>query len=559
MAYTEGEPMSQLSAHVDTYVLDHLPPRAQWPEFRYDAPHLRFPDRLNFAECILDAQITTGHGNDRCLITPLAVWTYRDLYDRANQIAHVLVSDLGVVPGNRVLLVGQNSAMIVACWYAVLKVGAVAVTLVPSLRAAEITKMATKVKANVVLCDVAVRDQLDEAATLPTISALITWGDARPGSLESYSSGKSVVFDNVSTSADDPCLIAFTSGSTGEPKAVVHTHREMAAVCATFRAGVFHAASDDIFVGSSPVAFTYGLLAIACFPLAVGASTVLLERRAPTELLDAIRSYAATVCFTVPTVYRTWLQSHEPAKLRMELSSLRCAYSSGEPLPRSSSLAFRDVTGLELINVLGSTEMLHAFMSTGPYPPRPGSVGKPVLGFQTCVLGPNQTPLKRGQTGRLAVKGPTGCRYLDDPRQIEQVVGGWTLTGDLAWFDDEGYCWLEGRADDIIISAGYNLSAFEVEEALLASPDVVECAIVPQPDPLRGFVLKAYVVLSPGLPRNDETLEGLQKFVTSRIAAYKCPRIIQFIDRLPRTATGKVARHLLRAAPEELTSRQPQG
>ncbi|GII65934.1 acetyl-CoA synthetase [Sphaerisporangium krabiense] len=546
--------MFQGSAHVDTFVLDRLPPRSQWPEFGYELPDLRLPDRLNCAQWLLDDQVARGAGPRPCLIGEETSWSYAELQAAANRVAAVLRDDLGVVPGNRVLLLGPNTPMLVACWYAVMKAGGVAVTLVPHLKAREIAEVARHAAIEVALCDRRSAGELVAAGEWSELSRIAAWGaaagdaaDAGGGliDLDGLMAERPDDFATVPTFADDPCLIAFTSGSTGRPKAAVHTHREVAAMCACFQGAALNPAAGDVFTGSAPIAFTFGLLALACYPIHCGGSVVLLEKGGPEPLLRAVERHAATFCFTVPTVYRTWLRDHE-GDLARRLPALRVAVSSGELLPAATWLAFREATGISLVNVLGSTEMLHGFMSTGADPPRPGSVGKPVRGYRATILGADGTELKDGRTGLLAVKGPTGCRYLDDARQAEQVRDGWNLTGDLARRDADGYFWLEGRSDDVIVSAGYNISAMQVEETLLEHPQVRECAVVPRPDGLRGHVVKAYVVPGEGMPPGEEGARALQAFVTERIAGYKSPRVIEFLDRLPRTANGKIARQALR-------------
>ncbi|WP_338486244.1 AMP-binding protein [Streptomyces sp. SCSIO 75703] len=536
--------MSEYSAHVDHFVQDHLPPREQWPELVYDLPDLRLPDRLNCAVELLDGWSAAGRGAAPCLITADTTWTFADLRERIDRIAHVLVEELGVRPGNRVMLLGYNSPMLLACWYAVVKAGAVAVTVVPSLRSRELAEVARRARVAFALCDHRLAGELRAAQRDSPLRTVLTWGGPLPQNLDGRMRAHPAAFEAVETAADDPCLIAFTSGSTGVPKAAVHTHREVLAVCRCFSGAALHPTPRDIFIGSPPIAFTFGLLALACYPVYVGASVVLLERAGPEELVAAIERHGATMCFSVPTVYRTWLRSGATERL----SSLRVAISSAEPLPRATWLEFHQATGLELVNCLGSTEMLHAFMTTGTRAPRPGSVGRPVRGYRAVILGPDGQQLGDGEVGRLAVKGPSGCRYLDDPRQAEQVQGGWNLTGDLARRDPDGYYWVEGRRDDIIVSAGYNISAAEVEETLLEHPGVADCLVVPVPDAMRGQAAKAYVVPTPRVASNEDGARALQDFVRRRIAAYKCPREVEFIDALPRTATGKVARHRLKAS-----------
>ena len=531
--------MSQRSAHVDTWVRDRLPTARERPELRFDLPELQLPERLNCATILLDRHVLEGRGDAPCVVEADRTYSYAQLADRCDRIAHVLVDDLGVVPGNRVLLMGRNSSTLLACWHAVMKVGAVAVTVAPSLLPRELTHVLERANVNAALVGHVflprLQDALLDAERADARVARLSWG---LGDLERLAETKPGRFAAVDTAADDPCIIAFTSGSTGTPKAAVHTHRDVIATCAVFAGAPVGAKPSDVFVGSPPLAFTFGLVALGCYPLYLGASVVLMERAGAVELAQAIERHRATLCFTVPTVYRTWLRSDPPP----DLSSLRVAISSAEPLGRGDWLEFRARTGLEIVNVLGSTEMLHAFISSGVAPPRPGSVGRPIRGYQATVLGPDGRELPDGEIGKLAVKGPTGCFYLDDPRQQEQVCAGWTITGDYARRDDDGYFWLEGRVDDVIISSGYNISPAEVEAVLIEHPGVAECLVVPVRDAVKGAVLKAVVVPTPSLPAVPESGELLREYVLRRLAAYKCPRVVEFVDELPRTATGKVRR-----------------
>ena len=544
--------MSAETAHVDTFVIDHLPPQEDWPEFVYDLPGLRFPERLNAASWLLDTQVSAG-SNRPCLVTDEFVWTYSQTSDWVNRLAHVLVDDLGVVPGNRVLLLGYNSPFLVAAWYAVIKAGGVAVAVLPSATENEIARVVAKARIGVALCDARLLAGLRPAREADGLNTVGVWAEDTTGRepgreagsdpvvLQVAARSKPTSFQAVATAADDPCLIAYTSGSTGAPKAVVHSHREVAAMCVCFESGALQPTAMDVFVGSAPLAFTFGLMSQACYPLHVGASVVLLEHAGSLDLVDGIERHRASMCFTVPTAYRTWLRSRRE-ELSAQLSTLRVAVSSGESLSRETWLAFQEATGLALVNVLGSTEMLHAFLTTGTSPPRPGSLGRPIRGFQMTVLGDDDRELDDDTVGWLAVKGPSGCRYLDDPRQKLQVRRGWNLTGDLGRRDRDGYYWLVGRADGIIVSAGYNISPEEVEQTLLEHPEVRDCVVVDMPDDLRGSVVVAHVVLGDGLDATDDSARRLNKFVSARIARYKAPLVFEFVDHVPRTATGKVSR-----------------
>ncbi len=528
------------SAHVDRFARDNLPPREQWPVFTFDLPALRYPRRMNCATELLDKMVAGGHADRPCLIAPAGTWTYRELQRRVDRIATVLTRDLGIVPGNRVLLRAANNPMMVACWFAVTKAGAVAVPTMPLLRAGELAYILDKAQVGLALCDARLEKELAEAAKrAPVLEHIVTFNG---GQLEDLMADKADGFAAVDTAADDVCLIAFTSGTTGQPKGTVHFHRDIMAICDTFPPHHLNPGPDDIFCGSPPLAFTFGLGGLVTFPMRVGAASLLLEKASPDLLLQGIQDHRATICFTAPTAYRAMIDMVD----RYDIASLAKCVSAGEALPKPTWQAFRDKTGIEIIDGIGATELLHIFISASGADIRPGATGRPVPGYQACVLADDGSPAPAGQVGRLAVRGPTGCRYLADERQADYVVDGWNLTGDAYLMDEDGYFWYKARTDDMIISAGYNIAGPEVEAALIAHDAVKECAVVGAPDPERGTIVKAFVVLRDGAAGDDETIKALQDFVKQRIAPYKYPRAVEFVDALPRTETGKVQRFKLR-------------
>jgi 2-aminobenzoate-CoA ligase len=536
------------SAHVDTFCRDYLPPAEQWPEFSFALPELQYPGRLNCAVELLDTTIKR-YGADRpCLLSPAGDSTYGDLLTAANQVARVLTEDYGIVPGNRVLLRGPNNAWLVACWLGVVKAGAVAVTTMPLLRAGEITTVCEMARPSLALCDH--RLTWDLTAAAPDLPVL-RYGAAQPDDLTVLASRKPGDFAAVATAADDVVMIAFTSGTTGRPKATMHFHRDVLAVADTFSARVLRPTPDDVFTGTPPLAFTYGLGGLLVFPLRAGASVLLLERAAPDELAGHIAARGVTVCITAPTGYRAMIASGRAAELR----GLRLCVSAGEHLPASTWQAFYAKTGVRIIDGIGSTEMLHIFISAAGDDIVPGATGKAVPGYTAAVLDDNGEPVPDGTIGRLAVKGPTGCRYLGGDRQRDYVRGGWNLTGDSYLRDAQGYFWYQARVDDIIVSAGYNIAGPEIEEALLLHPDVAECGVVGAPDEDRGQIVKAYVVLREGVAGTAATAAELQEFVKQQIAPYKYPRAVAFLPALPRTATGKLQRFRLREGEAAATGR----
>jgi 2-aminobenzoate-CoA ligase len=539
--------MSAYTAHLDTFARDHLPPRALWPDFSFHLPELRYPDRLNCATELLDRAIERGLGEKPVFYTPNARWTYGQLLERANRIARVLSDDFGLVPGNRVLLRAANNPMLVACWFAVLKAGGIAVTTMPLLRARELAVILDQAKIGLALCDQRLADELEQARARAPVCDRVCYfdGSGKPGAaaeLEERMGRAAPEFDNVDTAKDDVALIAFTSGTTGKPKGTVHFHRDVMAICDCFPRSTLKPAGTDIFIGSPPIGFTFGLGGLVTFPMRAGAAAVLLEAAPPDVLLQAIEEFRASVCFTSPTAYR---MMHGKAD-SCDLSSLNKCVSAGEPLPLPTFEAWRERTGLRIIDGIGATEMLHIFISAAGDAIRPGATGRPLPGYQAMVVDEAMRPLAPGEVGRLAVRGPTGCRYLADARQQEYVRNGWNLTGDAYRVDEDGYFWFQARTDDMIISAGYNIAGPEVEEALLEHAGVAECAVVGAPDPVRGQIVKAFIVPRPGITGADPLRKELQEFVKQRIAAYKYPRSIEFVGALPRTETGKVQRFRLR-------------
>ncbi|WP_406279942.1 AMP-binding protein [Embleya sp. NBC_00896] len=536
------------SAHLDTFCRDRLPPVEQWPELVFELPELGYPDRLNCAVALLDDTIARHGARRRCLVTPDETWSYGDLLAHANQIAHVLTADLGLVPGNRVLLRGPNNPWLVASWFGALKAGAVVVTTMPLLRAHELDTIHEIAHPTVALCDHRFTAELDAADT-PGLRVL-TYGGPGEDTLPARCAAKSTVFDAVDTACDDVALIAFTSGTTGRPKATMHFHRDVLAIADTFSRHVVRPVPEDLFTGTPPLGFTFGLGGLVVFPLRVGAAVLLLEQASPEDLARIVAERHVTVLFTAPTAYRAILG----AGLADLLAGVRRCVSAGEALPVGVWRAFHDAIGLRIIDGIGATEMLHVFVAAADDAIRPGATGLPVPGYHAVVLDPDGKPAPDGTPGLLAVKGPTGCRYLDDERQRSYVRDGWNITGDTYVRDADGYLWYQARSDDMIVSSGYNIAGPEVEQVLTTHPDVAECGVVGAPDERRGTVVKAYVVLRPEVPHDDATVRALQSFVKRTIAPYKYPRLIEFVDALPRTNTGKLRRAELRRLAAEGTA-----
>ena len=531
------------TAHIDTFARDRLPPPQALPEFIFEGQSLQFPPRLNCATELLDRHVAQGRG-DRIAIQGAGVrWSYAELLAQANRIAQVLVQDLRLQSGNRVLLRGANSPMLAACWCAVVKAGGIAVGTMPLLRARELVAIVDKAQITHALCDARLAEELALARPdCATLTQVLHFG----GELEARAAAKPARFDNVDTALDDICLMAFTSGTTGVPKGTMHFHRDVMAAAACWPPQVLRATPDDVFIGSPPLAFTFGLGGLLVFPLSIGACAVLIEKATPEALLPAIAHYKASVCFTAPTSYRA-MAAQMGQGAQHDLRSLRKCVSAGEALPAATRQLWLAATGMTLIDGIGSTEMFHIFISADEAQARPGATGLPVPGYRAVILDDEGRELPHGQVGRLAVKGPTGCRYLDDPRQAQYVQNGWNVTGDAYLIDADGQFVYQARTDDMIISGGYNIAGPEVEGALMLHPAVAECGVIGKADEARGMIVKAFVVLKPGHSGDAAMAKALQDFVKQTIAPFKYPREVVFCAGLPRTETGKLQRFKLKS------------
>ncbi len=534
------------SAHTDTFTRDNLPPMDQWPVFLLDG--FDYPERLNVGVELTDSMVEKGFGDHTALIGNGRRRTYKELADWTNRLAHVLVDDLGVKPGNRVLIRSANNPAMVACWLAATKAGAVVVNTMPMLRAGELSAIVDKAEISHALCDTRLMEELASCAKDSAFLKSVTAFDGtmnHDAELDHMALEKPVKFDAVNTGRDDVALLGFTSGTTGKPKATMHFHRDLLIIADGYAKEVLNVTPDDVFIGSPPLAFTFGLGGLAIFPLRFGAAATLLENASPPNMIEIIQKYKATVCFTAPTAYRAMLLAMEEGA---DLSSLRAAVSAGESLPAPVYDDWINYTGKEMLDGIGATEMLHIFISNRFGKSQPGCTGKPVTGYQVKILDKNGDEQAVGTVGRLAVRGPTGCRYLNDDRQKDYVQDGWNITGDSFWQDEMGYLHFAARNDDMIVSSGYNIAGPEVESALLSHPDVVECAVIGAPDEARGTIVQAHVVLTEAAARDDAQIAALQAHVKKTIAPYKYPRSVVFVDALPKTETGKIQRFRLRNA-----------
>ncbi|WP_416882724.1 AMP-binding protein [Marivita sp.] len=532
------------SAHVDTFARDNLPPPDLWPEFHLAG--FDYPERLNAGWELTDGMVEKGFGDHTALIGNGRLRTYKELSDWTNRLAHVLVEDLGVKPGNRVLIRSANNPAMVACWLAATKVGAVVVNTMPMLRAAELRTYVELAEITHALCDTRLMDEMvacaKDSATLTSVVGFDGTSN-HDAELDRLALEKPVRFTCVPTGRDDVALLGFTSGSTGVPKATMHFHRDLMIIADGYAREVLGVTPDDVFVGSPPLAFTFGLGGLAIFPLRFGAAATLLEQATPPNMIEIIEKYKATVCFTAPTAYRVMLRAMEDGA---DLSSLRAAVSAGETLPGPVYDEWIAKTGKPMLDGIGATELLHIFISNRFDDHKPACTGKPVTGYEAKVLNDAGEVVPDGEVGRLAVRGPTGCRYLKGDRQSAYVQDGWNITGDSFWRDEDGYFHFAARNDDMIVSSGYNIAGPEVEAALLAHPAVAECAVIGARDEERGHVVQAHVVLSEGHLGTADMVKALQEHVKATIAPYKYPRSVVFTDSLPKTATGKIQRFRLK-------------
>jgi 2-aminobenzoate-CoA ligase len=532
------------SGHVDTFTRDRLPPADQWPELLHG--RFPYPEWLNAGVELTDRMVERGFGDHTALIGNGRMRTYKELADWTNRIAHVLVEDYGVKPGNRVLIRSANNPAMVACWLAATKAGAVVINTMPMLRSGELAQIVDKAEVALALCDTRLMEEIVDCAKHSRFLRTVVGFDGtanHDAELDRAALRKPVRFQAVPTGRDDVALLGFTSGTTGQPKATMHFHRDILIIADGYAREVLNVTPDDVFIGSPPLAFTFGLGGLAVFPLRFGAAACLLENASPPNMIEMIQQYRATVCFTAPTAYRVMLKAMSEG---VDLSSLRAAVSAGETLPAPVYDEWIARTGKPMLDGIGATEMLHIFISNRFTDHRPACTGKPVTGYEARIVGEDGRELPRGEVGRLAVRGPTGCRYMADDRQGKYVLNGWNLTGDAFWQDQDGYFHFAARNDDMIVSAGYNIAGPEVEAALLKHPDVAECAVIGEADEERGQVVSAFVVLADGVEPGPLEVKILQDHVKATIAPYKYPRRVHFVGALPKTATGKIQRFRLR-------------
>ncbi len=534
------------TGHVDTFARDHLPPFDQWPDLLLDRPEFQYPEYLNVAVELTDRMVEKGFGDHVALIGNGRRRTYKELTDWTNRLAHTLAEDFGVKPGNRVLIRSGNNPAMVAVWLAVTKAGAVAVNTMPMLRAGELTTIVNKAEIGLALCDNRIADELVASAKGSAFLRSVVCFDGtsnHDAELDRVALNKPVQFEPIKTGRDDVALLGFTSGTTGEPKATAHFHRDLLIIADGYAKEVLRLTPQDVFVGSPPLAFTFGLGGLAIFPLRFGATATLLESASPGNMIDIIETYRATISFTSPTAYRAMMAAMDEGA---DLSSLRMAVSAGETLPAPVFEDWTRQTGKPILDGIGTTELLHIFISNRLGDAAPGATGRPVTGYEARIVDDEMNPVPDGTIGHLAARGPTGCRYLADDRQTRYVRDGWNVTGDDFVRDEEGVFHFVARADDMIISAGYNIAGPEVEAALLSHSDVVECAVIGAADSERGQIVQAHVVLKEGVERDEACVRRLQDHVKATIAPYKYPRSVKFVSALPRTQTGKVQRFKLK-------------
>ncbi|MEQ3661515.1 MAG: AMP-binding protein [Flavobacterium sp.] len=524
---------------IDNFTYKHLPNKELQPDYLLESSQFQQPEMLNCVDKLLDNHIKNGNGNAICIRTFEETWTYNDLFEKANQIAHVLVDDLGLVSGNRVLLRSANNPMMVACWFAVIKAGGIVVATMPLLRAKELTTVIDCAEISIALCDADLKEEME----LVNSKYLMNISYYRKSDLEAKMASKPTSFTNYNSKSNDVVLIGFTSGTTGIPKMTAHFHSDVLNICEAFPNYSLQPTSKDIFIGSPPIGFTFGLGGLVLFPMYVGASTFLLEKPSPDLLLKAIQDFKVTICFTAPTAWRVLT-----TKLNeYDVSSLRKCVSAGETLPIAVWEDWYNATGLKIIDGIGATELLHIFISSNEENMKPGATGLPITGYEAKIIDSEGNDVPFGEPGKLAVRGITGCKYLNrEEKQKEYVQNGWNITGDIFKQDEEGYFWFVVRGDDMIISSGYNIAAIEVESVLLTHENILECAVVGLPDANRGMLVCANIVLKDKSKASDEFAKSIQDWFKEVAAPYKYPRMINFIENLPKTETGKIQRFKLK-------------
>lgn len=523
----------------DNFAHDNLPSVDLQPDYLYDLPQFQHPEMLNCVERLLDNHIKNGNGDAICIRTFEETWTYKDLFEKANQIAHALVDNLGLVSGNRVLLRSANNPMMVACWFAILKAGGIVVATMPLLRAKELTTIVDCAEISIALCDNDLADEMNQVES----NFLKAKSFYRKGDLEQLMQSKPKSFDNYHSKSDSVALIGFTSGTTGLPKMTAHYHKDILNICEAFPVYSLQPTKEDIFTGSPPLGFTFGLGGLVLFPMYFGASTFLIEKPSPDLLLQAIQHHKISICFTAPTAWRIITTKVK----EYDISSLRKCVSAGETLPLKVWEDWYEATGLKIIDGIGATEMLHIFISSNEKNMKPGATGKAITGYEAKIIDTLGNELPKNEAGRLAVRGITGCKYLNrEEKQREYVENGWNITGDIFRRDEEGYFYFVARGDDMIISSGYNIAAIEVESVLLTHEAILECAVVGLPDSERGMLVCAHIVLHDRTKKTDEMKLNIQQWFKEAAAPYKYPRVINFVECLPKTETGKIQRFKLK-------------
>jgi len=530
----------------DNFAHDSLPDISLQPDYSYDLPQFQQPEMLNSVDKLLDNHIKSGHGNAICLRTFEKNWTYHELYEKANQIAHVLVDDLGLKSGNRVLIRSANNPMMVACWYGVLKAGGIVVATMPLLRSKELTTIIDCAEISHAFTDLHLEEEMNLVkSTFLKRVCKYDGTEKSQSELEALMASKPKTFTNYHSKSNSVALIGFTSGTTGLPKMTAHYHKDIVNICEAFPTYALQPTPDDIFTGSPPLGFTFGLGGLVLFPMYFGASTFLIEKPSPDLLLEAIQKHKISICFTAPTAWRIITTKVKD----YDISSLRKCVSAGETLPLKVWQDWYDATGLKIIDGIGATEMLHIFISSNENNMRPGATGLPIIGYEAKIIDNEGNELPNNEPGRLAVRGITGCKYLNRPdKQLEYVENGWNITGDIYKKDTDGYFWFIARGDDMIISSGYNIAAIEVESVLLTHDDVLECAVVGLPDEERGMLVCAYIVLHEKNKASDDLCKSIQQWFKEVAAPYKYPRVVYFTENLPKTETGKIQRFKLKNA-----------
>jgi benzoate-CoA ligase len=510
------------------------------------AADLGVPARFNAASWLIDRHVPEGRGGKVAIECGDERVTYAELAERVNRCGSGL-RDRGVMPGDRVMLVLEDGPAFFYAFFGAIKIGAIPIPTNTLWKTADYHYVLNDSSAVVLIVSATLLPAVDAGprAVFPALRQIIVTGP--DGTFESWLEPGANMLDAADTSHDDPAFWLYSSGSTGAPKACVHLHHDMLACATLFGIGVLGIREDDRCFSAPKLFFAYGLGNAGYFPLAVGATSILWPGPpAAAAIYAVIARHRPTLFFFVPTGYAMMLS--QPGDF--DLSSVRLASSAGEALPPPLYDRFKQRFGLDILDGIGSTELLHTFISNREGAIRPGSSGQLVDGYDAALLNEEGQCVQPGEVGNLFIRGESACaEYWNQPEKTRETFrDGWVRTGDKYSQDADGFYWHAGRSDDMLKVGGMWVSPIEIERALIDHEAVLECAVIGREDADTLIKPMAFVVVQPGWSATAELARALEAFVRSRLAAYKRPRWVQFVDALPKTATGKIQRFKLRAA-----------